>query len=60
MKTPDDFELVCDSFTNDESKKRLIWVDEQCDITYYSVFFRTELKNQDNTVKHIVTDNRMQ
>ena len=29
MKTPDDFEPVCDSFTDDESKERLIWVDEK-------------------------------
>lgn len=58
MKTPDDFEPVCDSFTDDESKERLIWVDEKSDITYYPTFFRKELRNPSSSVKHIVTDNR--
>ena len=58
MKTPDDFEPVCDSFTDDESKERLIWVDEKSDITYYPTFFRAELRNPSSSVKHIVTDNR--
>ena len=58
MKTPDDFEPVCDSFTDDASKERLVWVDEKSDITYYPTFFREELKHHSNTVKHIVTDNR--
>ena len=58
MKTPDDFEPVCDSFTDDESKERLIWVDEKSDITYYPTFFREELRNPSSSVKHIVTDNR--
>lgn len=58
MKTPDDFEPVCDSFTDDESKERLIWVDEKSDIVYYPTFFREELKCPSNIVKHIVTDNR--
>lgn len=58
MKTTDDFEPVCDSFTDDESKERLIWVDEKSDITYYPKFFREELRNPSSSVKHIVTDNR--
>lgn len=58
MKTPDDFEPVCESFTEDESKERLVWVDKDSDITYYPTFFRTELSNPDNSVKHMVTDNR--
>lgn len=58
MKTPDDFEPVCDSFTDDESKECLVWVDEKSDITYYPKFFRNELSNPSKTVKHIVTDNR--
>ena len=44
--------------TDDESKERLVWVDEKSDITYYPTFFREELKHPSNTVKHIVTDNR--
>ena len=58
MKTPDDFEPVCESFTEDESKERLVWVDKDSDITYYPAFFRTELSNPDYSVKHMVTDNR--
>ena len=58
MKTPDDFEPVCDSFTDDESKERLVWVDEESEITYFPTFFREELGKPSNTVKHIVTDNR--
>ncbi len=58
MKTPDDFEPVCESFTEDESKERLVWVDKDSDITYYPTFFRTELSNPGYSVKHMVTDNR--
>lgn len=60
MKTPDDFEPVCESFTEDESKERLVWVDKDSDITYYPTFFRTELSNPGYSVKHMVTDNRRQ
>lgn len=58
MKTPEDFEPVCESFTDDESKERLVWVDESSNITYYPTFFREELLQPVNNVKHIVTDNR--
>lgn len=58
MKTPEDFEPVCESFTEDESKEHLIWVDENSEITYYPTFFREELKAPAQTVKHIVTDRR--
>ena len=58
MKTPEDFEPVCDSFTEDESKERLVWVDKDSEITYYPTFFRDELSKQSSSVKHIVTDNR--
>lgn len=58
MKTPDDFEPKCESFTDDESKERLVWVDEKSDITYYPTFFREELKNPTDSVKHILTDER--
>ena len=58
MKTGDDFKPVCNSFTEDESKERLVWVDKNSDITYYPAFFREELSNPCDTVKHIVTDDR--
>ena len=35
MKTPEDFETVCDSFTDDNSKEQLIWVDENSEIIGY-------------------------
>lgn len=59
MKTPEDFEPVCDSFTDDNSKERLIWVDENSEITYYPTFFMEELKRPSAGVKHIVTDGRI-
>lgn len=58
MKTPSDFEPVCESFTDDESKEKLVWVDESSKITYYPTFFKEELKNPCKSVKHIVTDGR--
>ena len=41
------------------SKERLIWVDENSEITYYPTFFREELKRPSAGVKHIVTDRRI-
>jgi hypothetical protein len=58
MRTPEDFESVCESFTDDESKERLVWVDENSEITYYPTFFREELKHPVKGVKHVVTDSR--
>lgn len=58
MKIPEDFEPVCNSFTDDASQEHLVWVDEKSDITYYPSFFREELVHPEKTVKHIVTDDR--
>ena len=58
MRTPDDFEPVCENFIDGESKERLVWVDDKSDISYYPKFFREELGNPSTSVKHIVTDNR--
>lgn len=58
MKTPEDFEPVCDSFTDDNSKEKLVWVDENSEIIYYPTFFRKELINPSDGVKHLVTDGR--
>lgn len=58
MKTPEDFEPVCNSFTDDASQEHLVWVDEKSEITYYPTFFRQELVHPTNSVKHIVTDER--
>lgn len=58
MKTPEDFEPVCGSFTDDNSEEFLRWVDADSEAVYYPSFFREELPHPEKTVKHIVTDNR--
>lgn len=58
MKVPDDFQPKCESFTDDKFKEKLIWVTAESKMVYYPEFFRTELKNPQNFVKHIVTDGR--
>ncbi|MBR4085700.1 MAG: NUDIX domain-containing protein [Lachnospiraceae bacterium] len=55
MKVPVDFEPVCDSFTEDGNKERLVWIDADHPKTYYPEFFRTELANPVREVKHFVT-----
>ena len=54
MKVPDDFAPVSESFTEGNSKERLVWVSLDEDIKIYPEFFRTELKNPTDTVKHFV------
>lgn len=57
MKVPADFEPVCNSFTEDGLKERLVWIKADHQKKYYPEFFRTELKNSSETVKHFVTRN---
>lgn len=59
MKTPADFEPKCESFTEDSSKERLVWVTADSETKYYPEFFRTELNDSENGLKHIVTDERL-
>lgn len=59
MKTPEDFVPVCRSTTDVGAQEHLVWVDSNSKIKYYPVFFRKELLNPVNTVKHIVTDERV-
>lgn len=59
MNVPEDFEPVCDSFTDDNSKEHLIWVSPEDSITIYPEFFKTELQNPVDYVKHFVTDERV-
>lgn len=42
-----------------KANEKLIWVDEKSEITYFPEFFREELKNPVDGVKHIVTDKRV-
>jgi ADP-ribose pyrophosphatase YjhB (NUDIX family) len=58
MKVPQDFAPVSESFTEDQSKEYLKWVSLDEDIKMYPTFFRSELQNPENTVKHFVTDER--
>ena len=58
MKVPSDFTPISDSFTEDNSKEYLRWVSLNEDIKMYPEFFRAELKNPTDTVKHFVTDER--
>ncbi len=58
MKVPDTFAPVSESFTEDNSKEHLVWVSPDENIKIYPDFFRTELKNPTDTVKHFTTDGR--
>ena len=58
MKVPSDFTPISDSFTEDNSKEYLRWVSLNEDIKMYPEFFRTELKNPKDTVKHFIKDER--
>ena len=58
MKAPEDFEPVCSSFTDSNSKEHLRWVSPEDSITVYPEFFKTELQNPVDYVKHMVTDER--
>ena len=58
MKVPEDFEPVCYSFTEDASKEYLKWVSPDEEMVMFPRFFRTELKNPQQGVKHFITDDR--
>ncbi len=59
MKVPEDFEPVCMSMTEDENEEFLRWIDIDDPIRYYPEFFRKELLNPIDGVKHFVTDERV-
>ena len=58
MKTPDDFTPINDRFTEDNCEEYLRWVSLDEDIKMYPTFFKTELKNPVDTVRHFVSDER--
>lgn len=58
MKVPNDFEPISESFTEDNSKEYLRWVSLDENIVMYPQFFKDELKNPSDTVKHLVSDER--
>lgn len=55
MKVPDTFAPISESFTEDNSKEHLRWVSLDEDMKMYPEFFRTELKDPADTVKHFTT-----
>lgn len=55
MNVPDDFEPVCNSVTEDGEKECLTWIDIDTDKKYYPEFFREELADISQGVKHFVT-----
>lgn len=56
MKVPDEFEPVCNSFTEDDKKENLYWVDVNTEKKYYPEFLRQHWKEEeDGGVKRIVT-----
>ncbi len=55
MKVPDTFAPISESFTEDNSKEHLVWVSLDDDVKIYPNFFKTELKNPADTVKHFTT-----
>ena len=58
MKTPPDFEPVCDSFAEGGSRESLVWVDPAEGRKLYPAFFNDELRHPSDVVKHYVTDQR--
>ena len=58
MKTPADFEPVCESFTEAGEKEFLVWVSPEEKRKLYPVFFNDELRHPQTTVRHFVTDQR--
>ena len=59
MKVPDTFAPISESFTEDNSKEHLRWVSLDEDMKMYPEFFRTELKDPTDTVKHFTTRDNM-
>lgn len=55
MKVPKDFEPVCYSFTEDGNPEFLKWITTDEPQIFYPEFFRTELLNPSDSIKHFVT-----
>ena len=58
MKTPEDFEPVCGSFTEEGAEEFLTWATPDDPRPYFPEFFRSELKNPSENVKYFATDDR--
>ena len=55
MKVPEDFEPVCYSFTEDGNQEFLKWITVDEPQKYFPEFFRTELLEPSDVVKHFVS-----
>ncbi len=49
------FEPICNSFTEDEQKEHLYWIDVNTEKKYYPEFLRQHWGKEDGGIKHIVT-----
>ncbi len=58
MKVPADFYVETGVETADDDRETLVWLDWHSDEKYYPQFFKTELDNPSDEIKHIVTDER--
>lgn len=58
MKVPDNFEPISESFMEDSSEEYLKWISPNENVKIFPNFFRTELKNPTDTVKHFLNDER--
>lgn len=58
MKVPRDFNIETDTATADGDGETLVWLDWHSDEKYYPQFFKAELDNPSQEIKHIVTDDR--
>ena len=59
MKMPQDFSPVSYSFTEERTREFLKWISLDDSAVIYPTFFKTELKNPENTVRHFVNDERI-
>jgi 8-oxo-dGTP pyrophosphatase MutT (NUDIX family) len=59
MKTPADYEPRVNSVTNGGITETFEWIPFDTDKTIYPVFFKTELYEPCETVKHIISDERI-
>ncbi len=58
MSVPNDFDPICESFANASSKEYLKWISLDDNSKIYPEFFRTELKNPTDNIKHFIKDER--
>ena len=58
MRTPDDFEPVCESFAEGNAKERLVWLDPCGKEKYYPSFMKDAVLNPVPGMVHVFTDDR--